>query len=115
MKKIANTIRSRRGVAIEMAILAMLVMIALGIILLTTSVEESKHTKDVRDDLVAEVAINQAAQAAILGETPDGYDVAREIDSDDATRTVMTVKKDGYELVVKFVTDTKEIKSWDLK
>ena len=59
-----RNLHSKRGVAIEMAIVAMLMITALSLILLTTSIHESKRAKSAREDLASEVAITEVAEAA---------------------------------------------------
>ena len=50
-----NLIKSRRGIAIEMAIGAMLIMMALSIVLISISGMQHKHAKDDRGDFVKKI------------------------------------------------------------
>lgn len=50
-----NLIKSRRGIAIEMAIGAMLIMMALSIVLISISGMQHKHAMDDRGDFVKKI------------------------------------------------------------
>ena len=50
-----NLIKSRRGIAIEMAIGAMLIMMALSIVLISISGMQHKHAQDDRGDFVKKI------------------------------------------------------------
>ena len=57
-----NLIKSRRGIAIELAIGVMMLMTAFSIILLTTGTMQAQQRKDDYNDLVQKIEINEIGE-----------------------------------------------------
>ena len=113
MKRIRDAVRSRRGVAIELAIIAMLIMIALSLILLTVGINEGKISRSTREQLAEEVELNSIGEWACT--LADG-EYSKPLDNGANYTAVrngndITVSKDGT-AVLEIVIEDGVIKSW---
>ena len=78
-----NLIKSRRGIAIEMAIGAMLIMMALSIVLISISGMQHKHAQDDRGDFVKKIEAYEITDYILKNHKADEPVVA--INKNDAT------------------------------
>lgn len=78
-----NLIKSRRGIAIEMAIGAMLIMMALSIVLISISGMQHKHAMDDRGDFVKKIEAYEITDYILKNHKADEPVVA--INKNDAT------------------------------
>ena len=117
MDKIKETLRSRRGIAIELAIAVMLFSLAFGMLLMTVTGLQTKHSVGISEKFATELEINQAGEQAVaeaIRSVNQEFDKSREKNYDyvyDSETGVITVTKDG-ETVLTIKIEGGKIVSW---
>ena len=67
-----NLIKSRRGIAIEMAVVAMFIMIALSIVLISISNSQIRYMKNDVEDFNEKVEVYEITDHILKNHKPDG-------------------------------------------
>ena len=65
MKSFKEIICSRRGIAIELAMMVMLLAVAFGIVFLTVNVLQTEQVRDTSAELKEQIAIDEAGEWAV--------------------------------------------------
>ena len=113
-----NLIKSRRGIAIEMAIGAMLIMMALSIVLISISGMQHKHAQDDRGDFVKKIEAYEITDYILKNHTDyiltnheaDSfvYEINKNDETDDSAAYTVYCEKDlengNYVYTVRSVT-----------
>ena len=116
-----NILKSRRGIAIELAIFVIILTAALSIIILTTAIHESQASKQARSELAESVALAEIGELALknfgnyenndytVSYENEDYTISYEDTKEDGK---ITVEKDG-KTVLKIETEGGVISKWD--
>lgn len=107
-----NILKSRRGIAIELAIFVIILTAALSIIILTTAIHESQASKQARSELAESVALAEIGEWALSadnGAKNGVYTVERESMGE---KEIITVTKDE-KTVLEIETEGGVISKWD--
>lgn len=67
MRKILDTIRSKRGIAIELAVFVILLTTALSMIILSIAMQESKLSLKAKEDLKNTITTSEIGEMALAG------------------------------------------------
>ena len=122
MRRIINTIRSKRGIAIELAIFVILLTTALSIILIANAMQESNISADAKEDLKDKITVSEIGEMAVAqresgGESyeitmseDDTYTVYRTINGNEET---LTVTKDDETIITIKLNEEGRILSWE--
>jgi Na+-transporting NADH:ubiquinone oxidoreductase subunit NqrC len=115
-----NLIKSRRGIAIEMAIVAMFIMMALSIVLVSISASQTRHIQNDLDDFDKKVEVYRVTD--LIEEDLNDGTLSSTVKIDDTQiyninkveeTNVYTVTKDGNTILTFTVgNDGKTITSW---
>ena len=108
-----NLIKSRRGIAIEMAIGAMFIMMALSIVLISISGMQTRHMKNDRNDFHEKIEVYEITDLIIKGQIVNdtvttSSDTVYQVYENNNT---YTVTKDGNQILT-FTVDNNTITSW---
>ena len=105
MKKVKDIFSSKRGIAMELAVIVMLIAVAFGILLVTTSMLQNQKRLQARRELADKIAVMQILENIEAGE----YDEITVI-TNEATKIVAQNKEGTYEVTVHI--KEKKIESW---
>ncbi len=114
-----NLIKSRRGIAIEMAIVAMFIMMALSIVLVSISGMQTKHMQNDLDDFEKKVEVYRVTDL-IEEDLKDGT-LSSTVKIDDTQiytinkveeKNVYTVTKGGETILTFTIGNNNTITSW---
>ena len=107
-----NILKSRRGIAIELAIFVIILTAAMSIIILTTAIHESRAAGEAREELLARITLSEIGEWALGAEDgaeKDGYTVTREDIGENESITVIKNEK----TVLSIEIGGGEILKWD--
>ena len=107
-----NLIKSRRGIAIEMAIGAMFIMMALSIVLISISGMQTRHMKNDRNDFHEKIEVYEITDYIMEhrdATSYNGYDISS---AKGDTTVTYTVTKDGNQILTFTVDNNNTITSW---
>ena len=120
VRSIKELIRSRRGIAIEYAVGALLLVVAFSIMLTSVATHEIAKLRSVGDDLAAEIAITEVGDYAVANWPDAPGDTVGTVNGVEYTITyggennnTATVKKSGDEVVLTITKDGDKITSWE--
>ena len=111
-----NLIKSRRGIAIEMAIGAMFIMIALSIVLISISGMQTRHMKSDLNDFNEKIDLYEITDYII--DNPDSnnynniYSITKTDNEVDETITYTVKDIENNDDVLTFTVKGNEITSW---
>ena len=108
-----NLIKSRRGIAIEMAIGAMFIMIALSIVLISISGMQTRHMKNDLDEFDKKVEVYEITDLIMKGSIENGTVTTSSgnVYTIGTNENTYTVTKDGNQILI-FTVENKTITSW---
>lgn len=125
-----NLIKSRRGIAIEMAIGAMFIMMALSIVLISISGMQTRHMKNDRNDFHEKIEVYEITDYILKNQKIDQpveqigtnseyeVDVKKDnsINTDSTSVYVYTIKTSGGEVILtlEIATVTKDGKTTNI-
>ena len=70
MKKVKDIFSSKRGIAMELAVIVMLIAVAFGILLVSTSMLQNQKRLQARRELADKIAVMQILEDIEAGEYP---------------------------------------------
>ena len=115
VRSIKELIRSRRGIAIEYAIGALLLVVAFSIMLTSVATHEIAKLRSVGDDLASEIAITEVGDYAVANwgnPANDSYTVGEVTYTISYSGDTAEIKS-GDEVVLTITKDGDKITSWE--